>query len=111
MLMGATAKKQYQSTTVRLPEHVYRQAKDCVEKRSESLNEFFVKAVKDRLKALREAAIDAAFAGMKEDEEYQRDAVALTRQFAASDWDAFRLTENEPRERNTSSQAHTGRRL
>lgn len=39
------------------------------------------------------AAIDAAFAAMAEDEDYQDEARALTAEFADADWEALRLSD------------------
>jgi hypothetical protein len=57
-----------------------------------SLNELVVEAVKEKLQDLSEEEIGAAFAGMAT---YQRDAVSVAREFAHSDWAAFKATEKQ----------------
>ena len=59
-----------------------------------SLNELFVSAIKAYLKMLRRRQIDAAFAGMAEDAEYQKEANLLTEEFEHSDWEALRIGED-----------------
>lgn len=84
------AEKQYQSTTVRLPKHVYDRAKKVlVRAQASSFNEFVVQAIEEKMRRLSEAEIDAAFAQMAHDTDYQRNAIALTGQFEKSDWEAY----------------------
>ena len=87
------------ATTVRLPLPLYEQAKrfvDC-EKRNTttvlSLNDFFVTAIQAYVKLYRRRQIDAAFAMMAEDADYQKEASLLEEEFEISDWDALRLGE------------------
>jgi len=91
----AIARKEYQNTTVRLPKQIYQLAKSAIEKSeaASSFNDFVVQAIEQKLQQLTESKIDAAFALMADDPAYQRDAVALTRQFEKSDWEASRLSE------------------
>jgi hypothetical protein len=86
-------KQEYQTTTVRMPKKIYEAAKNVVEMREEvsSVNEFIVEAVKDKLREISEADIDAAFAEMANDPDYQRDAIAMANEFAKSDWEAFQV--------------------
>lgn len=91
--MSLAARKQYQNTTVRLPRHVYERAKTVVvQSQASSFNEFVVQAIEEKVRRLTEAEIDAAFAQMAHDPVYQRDAVALAREFGKSDWEAFEST-------------------
>jgi Arc/MetJ-type ribon-helix-helix transcriptional regulator len=101
-----------QTTTVRLPRQLYEQARRVVAKTgaAASLNDFMVEAVEDKLRQITEKEIDAAFAGMGQDEEYQREAVALARSFDQSDWEAFRVANaasrhERPRKKRSSSSA------
>ena len=88
--MPFAANKQYQNTTVRVPRHVYEQAKTAMERsQRSSFNEFVVQAIEEKVRRLTEAEIDAAFAQMAEDPAYQRDSVAMTQEFEKSDWEAF----------------------
>ncbi|HTW57115.1 MAG TPA: hypothetical protein VMD99_03180 [Terriglobales bacterium] len=85
------AKKRYQNTTVRLPRHVYERAKTvAVQSQAASFNEFVVQAIEEKVRRLSEAEIDAAFAQMANDEEYQHSSIVLARRFEQSDWEAFR---------------------
>jgi hypothetical protein len=89
--MPMTAAKRYQNTTVRLPRRVYEQAKTvAVKSEASSLNEFVVQAIEEKIRRLSEAEIDAAFAEMAKDEDYQRTSIALASEFEKSDWEALR---------------------
>ena len=89
------------TTTVRLPCSIYDQAKSAVEKEKResgttiSLNDFIVSAVKAYLKLYQRRQIDAAFAKMAEDANYQKEATLLTEEFERSDWEALRLEEED----------------
>src|SRR5271166_7086482 len=86
--MPETGAKRYQNTTVRLPRHVYEQAKTvAVQSQASSFNEFVVQAIEEKVRRLTEAEIDAAFAHMANDADYQRDSIALASQFENSDWE------------------------
>lgn len=82
----------FHTTTVRLPKELYEQARTAVKEAgaASSINDFMVEAVEEKLRQLREQEIDRAFAEMRSDQDYQRDAVDLARSFARSDWEAFR---------------------
>ena len=105
--------KKYQSTTIRMPARLYEEARRVVQARHDvrSFNELVVEAVKEKLLVLSEEDIDAAFAGMANDPDYQRDAVAMAREFAASDWSAFKATEkqdeHDANESQTTAKAHS----
>jgi len=94
--MPSDTSKKFQTATVRFPRRVYEQARAAVKKThaASSLNEFFVQAVEKKLQELSEAEIDAAFAQMAADEDYQRDSVAIARGFESSDWEALRATDS-----------------
>jgi hypothetical protein len=88
--MPAAAKKQYQNTTVRMPRHVYQQAKTVVSRsQGSSFNEFVIQAIEEKVRRLTEAEIDSAFAQMANDPQYQRNSIALANEFEKSDWEAF----------------------
>jgi len=88
--MSLAARKQYQNTTVRLPRHVYERAKTVVvQSQASSFNEFVVQAIEEKVRRLTEAEIDAAFAQMARDTDYQRNSIALANEFAKSDWEAL----------------------
>lgn len=89
------------TTTVRLPLPVYDQAKCVVEKENRgagvtiSLNDLIVSAIKAYLKMYKRRQIDAAFASMAEDADYQKEATLLDEEFEHSDWEALRLEEED----------------
>jgi Arc/MetJ-type ribon-helix-helix transcriptional regulator len=88
--MHTAAKKQYQNTTVRVPRHIYEQARSAIERgQASSFNEFIVQAIEEKVRRLTEAEIDAAFSQMASDTDYQRDAVAMATEFEKSDWEAL----------------------
>jgi hypothetical protein len=112
--MPAAFKKRYQSTTVRVPKHVYEQAKTVISRsQGASFNEFVVQAIEEKVRRLTEAEIDAAFAQMAHDPDYRRDAVAMAREFAKSDWAAFEATgaaaDTVKAQRNTHTNARTSK--
>jgi hypothetical protein len=101
--MAITVKKNYQNTTVRVPRHIYDRAKTVIERfKVSSFNEFVVQAIEEKVHRLTEAEIDAAFAQMAHDENYQRSSLKLANEFLKSDWEAFNSgATHEPR--NTSA--------
>ncbi|MFL6435984.1 MAG: hypothetical protein ACJ71Q_00260 [Terriglobales bacterium] len=96
--MALATARETRTTTVRLPRPVYDQAKCVVDKEKGgvgtiSLNDFIVSAIKAYLKMYKRRQIDAAFAGMAEDADYQKEAKLLAEDFEHSDWEALRLEE------------------
>jgi metal-responsive CopG/Arc/MetJ family transcriptional regulator len=61
---------------------------------AKSRNELMANALRRELAALERAAIDAAFAEMAHDLDYQEESRRLTAEFESSDWEAFQLGEN-----------------
>ena len=102
------ASRETRATTVRLPRTVYDQAKRFVDSEKQntatflSLNDFFVTAIQAYIKLHRRRQIDAAFAMMAEDADYQKEASLLTEEFEISDWDALRLGEEQLTEEESS---------
>ena len=97
----AMARHETRTTTVRLPRPVYDQAKLVVDKEKGgsgatiSLNDLIVSAIKAYLKMYQRRQIDAAFAKMAEDTDYQKEAALLAEEFEHSDWEALRLEEED----------------
>ncbi|HEV7503611.1 MAG TPA: ribbon-helix-helix protein, CopG family [Thermoanaerobaculia bacterium] len=60
---------------------------------ADSRNAFLERAIRQQLAASRRAAIDAEFAQMANDSTYQKEAVQVAEEFAASDWEALRAAE------------------
>ncbi len=93
------ARTETYTTTVRLPRPVYEEAKCVVEKEKGgsgpvvSMNDLIVHAIRAYLKMYKRRQIDAAFAGMAEDADYQKEASLLAEEFAQSDWEALRMGE------------------
>ena len=90
------------TTTVRLPARIYDQARCVVENerkgvstKAPSLNDLIVTAITAYLKLYKRRQIDAAFAGMAEDADYQKEAKLLAEEFEISDWEALRLEEKD----------------
>lgn len=93
------ARVETMTTTVRLPRPVYDEAKCIVDKEKGgagpvvSLNDLIVLAITGYLKMYKRRQIDAAFAFMAEDAEYQKEASLLAEEFQHSDWEALRIGE------------------
>jgi len=64
--------------------------------KARSRNELVRIALERELAAQQRAAIDAAFAEMADDPDYQTEAKAIASEFAATDWEAWRQVEDEP---------------
>src|ERR1700685_1746592 len=90
--MSLAARREYQNTTVRLPRQIYERAKTVIGRSSHlaSFNEFVVQAIEEKVRKLTEAEIDAAFAKMADDQDYQNSSIALTEEFSRSDWEALK---------------------
>jgi len=85
-------------TTVTLPKKVYDEARSCVDKNvgpAETIGAFFTAAIVAYLKLLRRKQIDAKFALMAEDSEYQKHAKLISEEFSQSDWEAFESVEKD----------------
>lgn len=86
---------QRKTLQVRMPAPLYRHAKQAVDEEIEeisSVNEFIVRAIQEKLKRINEAKIDAAFSGMGADAKYLRTTGNISREFAGSDWQAFKAS-------------------
>lgn len=89
-------------TTVRLPRPLYKEAEEFVKKKlvaADTVNEFFVTAICAYVKMLRRKQIDARFARMAEDSDYQQRAKLILEEFVQSDWEALEVTERDLAER------------
>ena len=89
------------TTTVRLPRPVYDQVKCVVDKEKGrigtriSLNDLIVTAITAYLKMYKRRSIDAAFASMAEDADYQKEANLLAEEFEHSDWEALGIEDGD----------------
>ena len=85
-------------TTVRLPRTLYEQARWLIKRNvssAGSINDFVIAALRTYVKLLKRKQIDAAFAGMAEDADYQKEAHRIAEGFAESDWEALQITEKD----------------
>ena len=83
-------------TTLALPTDLLEAVDRAVQEgRARSRNAFVTTALRHELAMAEAAAIDAAFAGMAEDADYQAEAQAISEEFAAADWEAWRLGESQ----------------
>ncbi len=81
-------------TTLALPADLLAAVDRAVrEGRARSRNELVAVALARELAAQERAELDAAFAGMAEDSEYQAEARAVAAEFAPADWEALRRDE------------------
>jgi hypothetical protein len=85
-------------TTVSLPERLYDEARSVVETKATpaaSINSLFVSAIRAYVKLIQRKQIDARFAGMSADKEYQKEAFRISGEFGPSDWEAFERAEKD----------------
>ncbi len=85
-------------TTLRLPRDLYEKVNRFVASsasRVDSMNDFFVRAVRAYIEMLRRRQVDAEFAAMASDAAYQEQAKAIAEEFSASDWEALEMAERE----------------
>src|SRR6266436_603127 len=95
----STATKKRVRTTVRMPSKLYDEARKFVDRelvQAENINDFFVAAICAYVKLLHRKQIDADFAKMAEDADYQKEVKLIAEEFSQSDWEAFEITEREP---------------
>jgi hypothetical protein len=85
-------------TTVSLPEQLYEEARSLVGEKATpagSINGFIVSAILAYVRLVKRRQIDAKFAGMSEDTEYQKEAGRISGEFSQSDWEAFERAEKD----------------
>jgi metal-responsive CopG/Arc/MetJ family transcriptional regulator len=81
-------------TTISLPAELLAAVDRAVrEGKARSRNEFVADALRRELAKQEEAEIDAAFAGMAEDQVYQALSEQLDREFASASWEALQNAE------------------
>ena len=81
-------------TTLTLPADLLEAADRAVRSgKARSRNEFVAEAIRRELAAQERAGIDAAFAAMADDAEYQAEALAIEAEFATAGEEALRLAE------------------
>jgi Arc/MetJ-type ribon-helix-helix transcriptional regulator len=83
-------------TTFALPADLLAALDEAVQAgKARNRNELVRMALERELAARQRAAIDAAFAAMAQDPDYQAEAKAIARAFAAADWEAWQHIEDE----------------
>jgi hypothetical protein len=85
-------------TTVRVPKPLYEEAQEYVRQEGNALstiNDFVNAAICAYVKLMRRRKIDAAFARMSEDVDYQKQARLISEEFSQSDWETLASTEDE----------------
>jgi hypothetical protein len=109
--MPQTIKKsRYQNTTLRLPRHIYDRAKIVVVRsEASSFNEFVIQAIEEKVQRLSEAEIDAAFAQMALDPDYQRSSIEIAEEFEKSDWEAFKSDTTYEQPKNERAKTRTSK--
>ena len=81
--------------TIRLPRPVFEEAERLIKTcgHCESINDFVVKSMKLRINMLKRKELDAKFAEMSKDTDYQKEAQLIAEEFESSDWEAAKLLE------------------
>jgi metal-responsive CopG/Arc/MetJ family transcriptional regulator len=83
-------------TTLALPADLLAAVDAAVQAgQARSRNELVRIALERELAAQKRVAIDAAFAEMAEDPDYQAEANAIAEEFAAADWEAWQQAEGK----------------
>jgi len=88
----ATKRELKVRTTVSLPKPLYEEARSVVAETAasaDSMNGFFVAAIRAYVKLLKRKQIDAQFRPMAHDDAYQKEAQLISEEFSQSDWEAL----------------------
>ncbi len=88
----ATKRELKVRTTVSLPKPLYEEARSVVAETAasaDSMNGFFVAAIRAYVKLLKRKQIDAQFRPMAHDATYQKEAQLISEEFSQSDWEAL----------------------
>jgi len=89
-------KRSLRRTTIAVPEELLALADQAVrDGRARSRAELLARALRREFAAQRRGAIDASFARMADDLDYQADALRIAEEYAISDWEALRTTERD----------------
>jgi|APFre7841882654_1041346.scaffolds.fasta_scaffold57360_3 hypothetical protein len=81
--------------TVRFPKPLIQEVERFIRAcgQCESVNDFIVKSMKLRIDVLKRKELDAKFAEMSEDTDYQKEARLIAEEFESSDWEAAKFLE------------------
>ena len=95
---AAVARRTLRRTTVALPADLLEAADRAVDRGlAKSRGELLGRALRRELAGQRRAEVDAAFAAMSDDPDYQSTALRTAAEFALSDWEALQLSEHARR--------------
>jgi len=93
--MTEISAKDHVRTTLTLPDKLRERIERAVDRgAAPSRNSFIVQAVESYLRQQEQAWIDAQFAAMAQDEEYQNLQRQVAAEFSASDWEALQADED-----------------
>ena len=91
-----TTKRALRRTTIAVPEELLALADQAVrDGRARSRAELLARALRREFAAERRAAIDAGFARMADDPDYQTEALRIAEEYAVADWEALRTVERD----------------
>ena len=81
--------------TVRLPKLLFEEVEHLIRccARQESINDFIVKSMKLRVNLLKRKELDAQFAEMSKDTDYQKNSQLILEEFECSDWETAKFLE------------------
>jgi len=92
----AAVKRTLRRTTITVPEDLLTLADQAVrDGHARSRAELLVRALRREFAAQRRAAVDASFARMADDSEYQAEALRIAEEHAVADWEALRIAESD----------------
>lgn len=81
-------------TTITIPDSLADQVDSLVTKGvTKSRNQFIVEALEEKVKELKNRQLDAEFASMATDTDYQQETLEIEQEFRFSDAEALKLTE------------------
>ena len=82
-------------TTISLPDNLVREIDRLIKIGNiKSRNQLIVEALRDKVKQLKDADIDAQFALMADDSDYVEETLNIESEFANADAEALRIAEN-----------------
>ncbi len=82
-------------TTITIPDSLAEQVDLLVQAgTTKSRNQFIVEALEDKVKQMKDIQLDAEFAEMATDAEYQQEALEIEREFALSDYEALNISKS-----------------
>jgi len=78
---------------LRMSAALYTEARHAVDEADDltSFNDFAVRAIKEKMRRMEEARIDAAFARMGQNEKYLKATAKVFDDFASNDWDTLNM--------------------